>query len=87
MTSIQKKQPPRSESKKNIPFLEIIIGTFLAVMIWRGTWWLLDKYFLPNDPLLSHILCVIIPLLFGLIIALINGYRLAWNVSLENILD
>ena len=87
MTLIKKRQSPKSDSKKNIPLLEIIIGTFLAVMIWRGTWWLLDKYFIPTNPLLSHILCVIIPLLLGLIMAIANGYRLTWNVNPENMVQ
>ena len=45
----------------------IIIVSFAIVGFWRGTWQLLDKYFLPNHFLLSNI----IPFLAGLLILFI----------------
>ena len=33
------------------------------VMFWRGCWWLMDYYFFPGYPLLSHVLCVLIALI------------------------
>ena len=32
------------------------------VMFWRGMRWLMDMYFFPGYPLLSHVLCVVLAL-------------------------
>ena len=48
----------------------IIIVSFAMVCFWRGTWQLLDKYFIPNHFLLSNI----IPFLTGLLILVIIGF-------------
>ena len=38
----------------------ILIGVTGIILIWRGIWVLLDRYFLPDNPLLSCILCIAI---------------------------
>lgn len=54
----------------------IIIVSFAIVGFWRGTWQLLDKYFFPNNFLLSQL----IPLILGLIILfLISFIKLKTN--------
>ena len=32
------------------------------VMFWRGCRWLMDNYFFPDYPIISHVLCVLIAL-------------------------
>jgi hypothetical protein len=54
----------------------IIIVSFAIIGFWRGTWQLLDKFFLPNNFILSQI----IPLVLGLIILfLISFIKLKTN--------
>lgn len=49
-------------------FLRTLLAAIAIVMIWRGTWDLLDAYLFPENPLLSDILSIAIGLaiLFGL---------------------
>jgi hypothetical protein len=49
-------------------YLGFIIAFVLGVMIWRGVWNLLDKYFIPDNFLLSNLLCIIIPLIVAWIL-------------------
>lgn len=37
-----------------------IIIVFCMVLVWRGIWGTMDMYLLPETPLLSHILSIII---------------------------
>lgn len=48
-----------------------ILG-FALVMFWRGAWRIMDHYFFPGLPLLSHL----IPLLFALSFFLWNNGKL-----------
>lgn len=64
------------ESKKHIPLITSFLILLIGIIFWRGIWNLLDTYFLPNNYLLSNILCVIIPIIIGLILIKINGYSL-----------
>lgn len=45
--------------KKRLKVLATGIG---IIFFWRGCWHFLDEVFLPNDPLLNSILCMIIGL-------------------------
>lgn len=79
------KKHAESPPKKNIPFLEVILGTILAIMIWRGCWWFLDQYLFPANPFLSHMLCIAIPLCIVIIWVIISGYNFTWRFELDNI--
>jgi hypothetical protein len=67
--------------KRTIPFLETLIGALLAVAFWRGAWWALDTYFIPSNPVLSNVLCLVVPLLLAIVWALWAGYGFSWDVN------
>ena len=41
----------------------IIIIALAIIMFWRGIWGLMDYYLFPDNPLLSHILSIVIGIL------------------------
>jgi len=43
-------------------FYAIIIG-FAVISFWRGIWGLLDLYLIPENPLLSHIVSILVGVL------------------------
>lgn len=44
-------------------FIHWLIIFILIVMLWRGTWGLIDLWLFPNNLLLSYAICIIIPIL------------------------
>ena len=40
--------------------LNIFLVCISIIMIWRGVWDLLEIYFLPNNPVISNLICVIL---------------------------
>jgi hypothetical protein len=56
-------------------------------MLWRGCWWAFDQYFFSNNPLLSHMLCIFIPLIIGTIWAVVAGYKFTWQVDWNTIVN
>jgi hypothetical protein len=71
----------RQNHKRKIPFLETLIGAVLGVAFWRGCWWALDTYFLPSNPVLSNVLCLVVPMLLAIVWALWAGYGFSWDVA------
>ena len=53
----------RKKEKKWKTFLRRLSIAIAVVMIWRGTWDLLDAYLFPENPLLSDLLSIAIGLL------------------------
>jgi len=41
----------------------IIIIALAIIMFWRGIWGLMDHYLFPDNPLVSHILSIVIGIL------------------------
>jgi hypothetical protein len=72
-----------SENKnvKSIPILRLIILTILAVAFWRGLWWLFDKYFFPGNIGLSHLLCLIVPIIVVVVWAIFSGFSISWDME------
>lgn len=66
---------------KIIPLFKLIIVTILAVAFWRGLWWLFDKYFFPENPTLSNLLCLFVPIVVVVIWAHLSGFRISWNMD------
>ena len=42
--------------------LKVVLTGIGVIFFWRGCWHLLDEIFMPYDPLLTSILCVVIGL-------------------------
>ncbi|MBN1463760.1 MAG: hypothetical protein JW922_08835 [Paludibacteraceae bacterium] len=61
--------------KRHRPFFAFIIGTSV-VLFWRGMWGLLDIYFIPEKPVVSYALSMVI----GLTMLYITHY---WIKELE----
>lgn len=63
----------RKKTIKKIPVnVYLFLLGFALVMFWRGSWRLMDHYFFPDLPLLSHL----VPLLFALSFFLWNNGKL-----------
>lgn len=41
-------------------FFPTLLKAVAVVMVWRGVWDLLDMYFLPGNPILSNVICIVI---------------------------
>lgn len=65
----------KSFIKQKISFFASILLLIGAVLFWRGSWNLLEKYFLPENPLLSNILCILIAGIILLVVLLIDKYH------------
>lgn len=78
--SYVKKTRSGNESK-TIPLPKLIIITILAVAFWRGLWWLFDNYFFPGNIVLSHLLCLIIPIIVVVIWIISSGINISWDME------
>ncbi len=58
--------------------LNILIECIAIIMIWRGVWDLLEIYIIPNNPLASNIICIVI----WIIVLLLDDWRL-WELEEE----
>ncbi len=59
-------------SKKMIKNLKMLLLAFWVIMIWRGVWNILDRYFMVNDFLFSNITTILI----WILILLLNNFDL-----------
>lgn len=75
----------QTENKPSIPLLEILMGSLLAVAFWRGSWWLLDSYLFPDNPMFSNLICLLAPIIIVIIWALIVKYKIVWTVDPNSI--
>ncbi|MCC7304159.1 hypothetical protein IT418_01970 [bacterium] len=66
--SLQKKL---ARFEKKFPILHTLLLLLAVVLFWRGAWGLMDRYFFPDNELLSYLLSAI----FGLFILLITDYE------------
>ena len=74
-TPLKKLKTIMKNHDKNLYILFECIG---IIMIWRWVWELLDIYIIPNNPLVSNIICIII----WIIILLLDDWRL-WELEEE----
>lgn len=58
-----KNSPKLAEFKARHPNGNAIVIIFAIIMLWRGTWGLLDTYFFPGSPTLSYIVSMVIGVL------------------------
>jgi hypothetical protein len=58
-----KNSPRLAQFKERHPIGNAIIIIFAIIMIWRGTWGILDTYFFPGSPTLSYIASIAIGIL------------------------
>jgi Fuseless len=70
-----KDSPKLAEFKARHPNGNAIVIIFAIIMLWRGAWGLLDTYFFPGNPTLSHIVSIIL----GALILYLD------NFSIENL--
>ena len=59
----------------------LVILFISSVFIWRGIWNLLDKYFLPNNFIISNALSIIIPLIIIVLVTLITNSTLSDTIK------
>jgi hypothetical protein len=69
----------RPSKKKKISVLPVVLGAFLGIVFWRGAWNLLDRYFMPDNYLMSNLVCVFVPIILATLAALAAGYKFSWN--------
>ena len=67
-----KYSPKLQELKALHPTGNVVVIIFAIIMIWRGFWGLLDIYFFPGYPTLSHLAC----LLIGALILYLDDFRI-----------
>lgn len=58
-----KNSPQLAQFKERHPIGNAIVIIFAIIMIWRGTWGILDTYFFPGSPTLSYIASIAIGIL------------------------
>lgn len=59
----RQKKPKGLSFKLDKYFLRNLVVVLGVVMVWRGLWDIVDKYFLPGNPLLSDVFSIIIGIL------------------------
>ncbi len=67
-----KESPKLQEFKTLHPTGNVLVIIFAIIMIWRGTWGLLDIYFFPGSPIFSHLACFAI----GAIVLYLDDFRI-----------
>lgn len=58
--------------KARYPIGNAIAIIIAIVMLWRGVWGLLDTYFFPGSPTLSHFSCA----LLGVLVLYLDGFHI-----------
>jgi Fuseless len=73
MTLKEIKESPKLKEFKNLhPTGNVIVIIISIIMIWRGVWGLLDIYFFPGSPTLSHLASFAI----GALILYLDDFRI-----------
>ncbi|MGR9088016.1 MAG: hypothetical protein ACU841_13200 [Gammaproteobacteria bacterium] len=66
-----KNNPALAQFKARHPNLNAIVIVIGIIMLWRGTWGLLDTYLFPGSPTLSYIVSIAL----GILVLYLDNFR------------
>lgn len=67
-----KESPQLLEFKNRHPVGNAVVIILAIIMFWRGIWGLLDTYFFPGNPTLSHLVSA----LLGVLILYLDNFHI-----------
>ena len=63
----KKSGPKQRMSRRRV--IKVLASFVALILLWRGIWGLLDGYLLPDNPMISYLICV----LLGIFLVVVDG--------------